>query len=165
MLQISGLGAVLSQIDDEGRERVIAYASRTMNKAERNYTISERECLAAVWGVKMFRTYVYGRRFRILTDHQALIALKTMKEPTGRLARWAMFLSEYDMNIQYRSGKKNANADALSRLDEEDIVRIITEGEDPIKEKWREEQNKNEEIGQIKDRISKRRTKRRLRNH
>ena len=110
-----GLGAVLVQRDDDGREYVIAYASRSNNRTERNYSSYAGECLAAVWGVSHFRVYLYGRRFTLLTDHEPLKWLMTNEKLTGMHARWAHILSEYDFEIKHRSGVKSGDADGLSR--------------------------------------------------
>jgi hypothetical protein len=109
-----GLGAVLVQRDDEGREYVIAYASRSNNRTERNYFSYAGECLAAVWGVSHFRVYLYGRRFVLLTDHEPLKWLMTNKKLTGMHARWAHILLEYDFEIRHRPGKRSGDADGLS---------------------------------------------------
>jgi hypothetical protein len=110
-----GLGAVLVQRDDQRREYVIAYASRSNNKTERNDSSYAGECLAAVWGVSHFRVYLYGRRFVLLTDHEPLKWLMTNKKLTGMHARWAHILSEYDFEIKHRPGKRSGDADGLSR--------------------------------------------------
>lgn len=110
----TAVGAVLSQNIDGG-ERPIAYASRQLNSAERNYTATERELLAAVWATKHFRCYLYGRKFVLLTDHQALRWLLTVKDPSSRLSRWQQRLAEFDYEPQYKPGKNHSNADALSR--------------------------------------------------
>jgi hypothetical protein len=111
-----GVGAVLAQLNDEGKEIVIAYASKTMNKAEQNYPITEQECLAIIWGVQHFHKFLIGRKFTIVTDHSALKTLKTAKVPKGRRARWMMELQQYNFEVKHRSGKSNTNADGLSRL-------------------------------------------------
>lgn len=110
----TGIGAVLSQQYQEG-ERVVAYYSRCLHAPERNYCATRRELLAVVEALKHFRHYVMGRPFQIRTDHSALTWLKTFKEPQGQLARWLERLSEYDVQITYRKGSCNGNADALSR--------------------------------------------------
>ena len=110
-----GLGAVLSQKQDNGTIRPIAYASRTLQPHERNYGISELEGLGVVWAVRHFRHYVYGHKCTVYTDHGALKALLNTPQPSGKLARWGMALQELDLDIQYRSGKTNTRADALSR--------------------------------------------------
>lgn len=115
-----GIGAVLSHTTSNG-ERPIAYASRTLNPAEQNYSQLDKEALAIVWGVKRFFNYVCGKRFTLITDHQPL---KFIFSPTraipamsaARLQRYALFLSGFDYTIEYRKSKDNANADGLSRL-------------------------------------------------
>ena len=103
-----GLGAVLEQ---DGH--VVAYASRSLTQAERQYSVIERECLAVLFAVKQFRHYLLGRAFVLHTDHQPLQWLSAQKME-GRLCRWALALQEFDFTIKYRRGSSNANADALS---------------------------------------------------
>lgn len=113
------LGAVLSQEDSEGLERVIAYESKTLSASERNYSTFDKEFLAIVWAVDKFRPYLLGVAFTIITDHKPLVGLKTLKlgkDPTGRRDRWCLDLSLYDCEIRHRSGTSNGNADALSRI-------------------------------------------------
>lgn len=110
-----GLGAVLIQ-EYEEKKYVIAYASRTLSTAERKYGATEREALAIVWATKHFRPYLEGNKIYIRSDCKALEWMRTAKDVTGRLARWAMKLSAYQIEeIKYRPGKLNANADSLSR--------------------------------------------------
>jgi hypothetical protein len=111
----TGLGAVLAQRDEEKREYLIAYASRSNNKTERNYSSYHGKCLAAVSGVQIFRVYLYGREFTLVTDHEPLKWLMTNTKLTGMHARWANILQEYDFEIIHRSGLKNLDADGLLR--------------------------------------------------
>lgn len=106
-----GLGAVLSQ---EGRP--CCFVSRTLNPAEKNYTTTEKELLAIVWAIKRLRQYLLGRKFKIITDHKALVWLHNIKDPSSRLMRWRLRLEEYDYKIEYKKGKENTAADALSRI-------------------------------------------------
>jgi hypothetical protein len=112
-----GIGAVLAQ-GQLGKELPIAYASRSLNMAERNYSTSEKELLAIVWSTKHFRPYLYGRKFKITTDHQPLTWIMNVKDPSSRLLRWRIKLEEYDYEISHK-GALNTNADALSRINEE----------------------------------------------
>ncbi|EXX52028.1 gag-pol fusion protein [Rhizophagus irregularis DAOM 197198w] len=111
-----GLGVILSQLDEDGNDRVIAYASRTCNKAESNYSATELECLAVIWAVKHFHAYIYGQRFKLVTDHEALCHLFNMATPIGRLAHWVMKLQMYDFETTHRFGRKHLNVDSLSRI-------------------------------------------------
>lgn len=129
------IGSVLSQ-GPVGKDLPIAYASRTLNPAETRYSVIERELLAIVWSVKHFRPYLFGRRFKLVTDHKPLQWLFSVKDPGSRLSRWRLQLEEYDYEIIYKPGKKNGNADALSRI----TINTITV-EDEIKtlttpQKW-----------------------------
>ncbi len=110
----SQIAAVLSQVQD-GKESVISYGSRTLNKAEKNYCITDKELLGIRHFVEFYRQYLLGRHFLVRSDHQALVWLFRLKEPKGRIARWIEILSEYDFSIEYRAGAKHSNADALSR--------------------------------------------------
>ena len=111
-----GMGGVLSQIGDDGQERVVAYGSKLLTKAERNYCVTRKELLAVVTFTDLFRPYLLGKEFTVRTDHASLTWLRNFKSPTGQLARWLEKLSEYQFNIVHRKGRKHCNADALSRL-------------------------------------------------
>ena len=110
----TGIGAVLSQVQN-GRERVIAYASRTLNHAECNYCITNKELLAVRYFVEYFHQYLLGREFCVRSDHQALKWLFWPKEPKSRIARWIGIMSAYQFSIKYRPGRRHGNADGLSR--------------------------------------------------
>ena len=123
-----GLGAVLSQKQDDDTLRPIAFASRSLQPHEKNYGVTELEALGVVWAVKYFRHYLYGHQCDVYTDHKALKSLLNTPHPSGKLARWGLALQEVDLTIHYRPGHKNENADALSRSPKEDT------GEDPSEE-------------------------------
>lgn len=110
------IGAILSQ-GPIGSDKPISYASRTLNDSELNYSTIEKELLAIVWATKYFRPYLFGRKFKILTDHKPLQWIMSLKEPNSRLTRWRLKLSEYDYTVEYKKGKANTNADALSRIE------------------------------------------------
>ncbi|OMH80180.1 Retrovirus-related Pol polyprotein from transposon [Zancudomyces culisetae] len=112
---VQGVGAILSQQFQEG-ERPISYVSRITNQHEKNYSVSHLEGLAVIWAVSKFKYYLYGKHFVIRKDHKSLIQLFNSKDITGRVARWAMILRNYDYTIVHIKGKSNP-ADALSRLD------------------------------------------------
>lgn len=114
------IGCVLSQ-GPIGKDLPIAYASRTLNKAEVNYNTTEKELSSIVWGIKVFRPYLFGQKFNVITDHRALVWLFNLKDPGSRLTRWRLKLEEYQYTIQYKPGASNTNADALSR-----IHRVVT---------------------------------------
>ena len=110
-----GLGAVLSQKSVDGIEYPVAYASRKLFPREENYSVIEKECLAIVWALKFFHTYLYGHMFSIESDHQPLTWLQRMKNANGHLMRWALPLQPYHYSLGHRPGSKNGNADGLSR--------------------------------------------------
>ena len=95
---------------------MIAYASRTLTKSERNYSVIQKECLAIVYATKQFRHYLLGRQFQLHIDHAPLQWLLAQRME-GLLCRWALVLQEYSFTIAYRKGITNANADSLSRRD------------------------------------------------
>ena len=93
----------------------VAYASRSLNPHEKNYAISELETLALVWAVKQFRAYILGHKCTVLTDHSTSTSLLNTPHPSAKLDRWAIIIQQMDLHIQYRAGKSNASAHALSR--------------------------------------------------
>lgn len=109
-----GLGIALVQSG-----RPVAFASKTLSPAERNYSTTEKECLAIVWALNYFYPYLYGAVFTIYTDHAALKSILSTKMPRGRIARWILAIQVYQFTVVHRKGSMNADADALSRLPEE----------------------------------------------
>ena len=127
------VGAVLSQEQDDAI-RPVAYFSKHLSPAQKNYATTEKELLAIVLAVEYFSQYLWGREFTVNTDHQPLQWLFHTAKPSARLARWLIRLSDFKFAINYKPGKSNANADAMSRwpleddseiADEEDEERII----------------------------------------
>jgi hypothetical protein len=112
-------GCILSQ-GEIGKDLPIAYASRTFNKAERNYSTTDREMAAILWAVNPFLPYVLGRHFKIVTDHKPLKWVFDVMDPSSRLLRWRLKLKEYDYKIHYPSGKTISHAEFLSRAHKAD---------------------------------------------
>ena len=114
----TGLGAVLYQKQSDGKERIIAYASRSLNRAEHNYDAHKLEFLALKWAVTdCFHEYLYGGTFDVFTDNNPLTYIPTTAklDPMGH--RWVASLGPYHFNLHYKPGKLNSNADTLSRID------------------------------------------------
>ncbi|KAJ8351912.1 hypothetical protein SKAU_G00233880 [Synaphobranchus kaupii] len=107
----TGVGAVLSQMDEDG-ERVVAYYSRALGKAERNYCVTRRELLAVVRALHHFRPYLQGSHFLLRTDHASFTWHLNFKDPEGQVARWLEQLQGYDFEIRHRAGRLHGNADA-----------------------------------------------------
>lgn len=111
----TGIGGVLTQ-EIDGYEQVIAYASRSLSRSERNMSITERECLSVIFSIEKFKMYVEGVPFTVYTDHHSLLCLNNIKSPTGRLARWAIRLRQHTFTLVHRKGSSNVMA--LSRITE-----------------------------------------------
>ncbi|MCP3662607.1 MAG: DDE-type integrase/transposase/recombinase [Gammaproteobacteria bacterium] len=145
-----GVGAVLAQNNEQNRLQPVAYCSRVMSAAERNYSATEKECLAVIYGLKQYRHYVLGRHCTILTDHQALRWLLRQQSPSGRLARWALSIQEYDVSIEYRPGAVNYTADALSRAPLVAELTTTPATTLPTREDLKNAQDADETLGPIK---------------
>jgi len=110
-----GIGAVLSQVDMEGMDHPVAFYSKKLQPREQRYSTVEKECLAIKLAVHAFRVYLLGRQFTIQTDHRSLEWLDRIKDNNARLTCWSLALQPYKFTVEYRAGKSNSNADALSR--------------------------------------------------
>lgn len=131
-----GVGAVLVQPHSDS-ERVVCYLSRSLSSQERNFSTTERECLAVLWAIEKLRPYLEGIRFTVVTDHYSLVWLQNLRDPTGRLARWAVRLQQYDFEIVHRKGKDHVVPDTLSRsLAPLDSVTIPVNDSPPVQDKW-----------------------------
>ena len=113
-----GLGAVLSRVFDNG-EHPAAFASRTLSKVKQNYSQIEKEALVLIFDVKKFHKYLFGRRFTLVTDHKPLILILSAKTAipsvaAARMQRWAIFLSAYSYDIEYKGTKLHANAEFVT---------------------------------------------------
>ena len=112
------IGSVLSQVQN-GKERVIAYASHVLTCTEKKWSTYDKELWAIVWSVRHFRHYLSCNPFTIITDHRPLLSLRKLDvtlDPTGRRGRWALELDPYQWTITHKEGKKHTNADAMSRI-------------------------------------------------
>ena len=109
-----GVGAVLEQEQGDGCLHPVAYTSRSLTRHEKNYGITKLEALGVVWAARHFRAYLYGHRCVVYTDHSPLKSILQARHPSGKLARWSQFLTDLDLDIMYRPGRANSNADALS---------------------------------------------------
>ncbi|KAE8897346.1 hypothetical protein PF003_g18937 [Phytophthora fragariae] len=110
------IGCALMQHDHEGRDRVVYYQSRQLNPAERNYPVHDKELLAMKYALAKFRVYLLGSRpFVVYTDHASLRTAIKSPHSSQRMARWLSFFAEYNFQVEYKPGRLNVVADALSR--------------------------------------------------
>ena len=113
----TGLGAVLYQTREDGTKAVIAYASRSLNKAESHYPAHKLEFLALKWAVvKKFHEYLYGSTFDVYTDNNPLTYVLTTAKLDAAIHHWVASLANYIFRLHYQAGKTNIDADALSRV-------------------------------------------------
>ena len=110
----TALGYILGQKGPDGKEMVVAYGGRSLKPDECKFTVSEQECLAVVDGMEAYKEYL-TKCFTVITDHQALKWLNSVKDTSSRLGRWALKLQGYDFEIVHKPGRVHMNADALSR--------------------------------------------------
>ncbi len=124
------LGSCLLQDQQTGDRMPVGYWSRSLTPAEKNYSTTEKECLAVVWSVLMLRPYLEGTRFTVRTDYHALrcVLAGSRTESHGRLERWRLRLLEFDFEVQYRPGRSHHAADVMFRMP------TAAEDTDPIEE-------------------------------
>jgi len=103
----------------------VAYHSKTLAAAEKNYYTTRKELLAVVKAIKHFWPYLYGRTFRLQTDHASLIWLCERAEPLSQVARWLEILAEFSYRIEHHAGLKHENADGMSRRSLEDCKECL----------------------------------------
>lgn len=112
---ITHVGAELYQIDEAGNHRTLGFASRVLSSMEIRYCTMELELLAVVFGCKKFRMFILGNTTQVLTDHKALMFLKSCRLLNGQLMRWTLLLQEYNLEIYHVTGKENIGVDTLTR--------------------------------------------------
>ena len=122
-----GIAFILSH-EIDGKEHPFKYGSRSLSNCEINYGVTELECLAIVWSVTKNRHYLLGAPFEIVSDHHSLCWLLRARNPSAKLCRWALRLSEFDFKIVYKSGKTHMNVDALSRAPVSNISTTAANG-------------------------------------
>ena len=121
----TGLGAVLYQ-HQNGQDRVVSYASRSLKPSEKNYPAHKLEFLALKWAItEKYHDYLYGASFEVLTDNNPLTYIFTTAKLDATGHRWLAALSNYNCTLKYRSGKRNADADGLSRMHEKEDVTTV----------------------------------------
>lgn len=126
-----GIGGVLVQ-GDGPNEKIIAYMSEKLSSAQRKYQTTERECLAVIRSIEKFRPYIEGVKFKVISDHASLQWLMNLKDPSGRVGRWALRLQAYDFTLEHRKGKFMVVPDALSRA----IVEITHSPSNEVINEW-----------------------------
>ncbi|KAE9000695.1 hypothetical protein PR001_g18720 [Phytophthora rubi] len=119
------IGCALLQVDAEGRERVVSFQSRQIKAVEKNYTVHDKELLAMKYALVKFRVHLLGQKpFVIYTDHVSLRTATSSPHLSQRMARWLSFFAEYNFTVEYKPGKQNVLADALSRRADYELAHL-----------------------------------------
>ena len=124
------VGCVLSQRDERNCEQMVACASQKLTRQQAAWCTYDKEFWALVWATRQFSHYLRYRKFLCFTDHRPLLSCRTLndeKDATGRRTRWAIELASYEMDLRHKEGKKNSDADALSRAPHPDGPRTPDE--------------------------------------
>jgi hypothetical protein len=128
-----GISYILSQKDDQGREHPVSFGGRALHPNEKNWSVTDVEALALIEGCKEYGTYLRGRHFLVLTDHVSLTFLNDMKVGGNkRWTRWSIFLQDFKFTIKYQKGRNNTAADAISRMDFDNLPKAATELSEPL---------------------------------
>jgi len=109
------MGSTLSQLDENGHDHPIHFASRKLTSTEKNYTMTEQEGLVVIFSLNKFRHYLLGYKAKIVTDHKALTYLVNKPNPSGQLVRWLFLMEEFDIDIVHRPRRQHGNVDGLTR--------------------------------------------------
>ncbi|GMF50513.1 unnamed protein product [Phytophthora fragariaefolia] len=140
-----GIGCALLQTDEDGHERVISFQSRQLNATERNYPVHDKELLAMKYALLNFRVHLLGSRpFVVYTDHASLRTATNSPHLSQRIARWLSFFAEYNFRVEYKPGKLNVLADALSRRPDYELAhisRVTTDLYDRIRLAYRDDES------------------------
>ena len=124
----TGLGVVLYQKQEDGKERVIAYASRTLNKSEQNYDAHKLKFLALKWAITdIFHEYLYGATFNMYTDNNPLTYILSTAKLDAMGHRWVASLGPYNFALHYKPGKLNCDADVLSCISWESVSPAVVQ--------------------------------------
>ncbi|KAE8984627.1 Transposon Tf2-9 polyprotein [Phytophthora rubi] len=119
------IGCALLQVDAEGRERLVSFQSRQLKAAEKNYPVHDKELLAMKYALVKFRVHLLGQKpFVIYTDHTSLRTATSSPHLSQRMARWLSFFAEYNFTVEYKPGKQNVLADALSRRPDYELAHL-----------------------------------------
>ncbi|KAE8997313.1 hypothetical protein PR003_g14932 [Phytophthora rubi] len=119
------IGCALLQVDAEGRERVVSFQSRQLKAAEKNYHVHDNELLAMKYALVKFRVHLLGQKpFVIYTDHASLKTATSLPHLSQRMVRWLSFFTEYNFTVEYKPGKQNVLADALSRRPDYELAHL-----------------------------------------
>jgi transposase InsO family protein len=113
-----GIGSQIFQYDDNNEKQVVSMASRMLQGAELNYTVTEKELLSIVWSLQKFYIFLRGAEFTIVVDHHALLFIRQCKLLSGRIKRWSLWLAQFQFNIEHCPGKDNTVPDILNRFPE-----------------------------------------------
>jgi hypothetical protein len=110
------VGYCLSQLDDQGRERPVAFASSKLSDVQRRWSVLEKESYAVIYALRQFDVIVFGSHIDLYSDHDPLSYMMNGSPKSAKMTRWSISLNRYDITIHYKQGVLNVNADCLSRL-------------------------------------------------